>query len=699
MEPYYQDADIALHLGSVLDVLPTLPDASIDAVVCDPPYNLSSGIKRDTDCLRRILAKVQLPDLDDGNTLRSQGGNLAAPPLGGAELSREGRAVRVGPRVGVPEGAVDLQDAPVGEEEVNTGHKATLRAPNGSLPLVPDAESVEHFGNYVLKLADGGNAPFCDGTCSCFTEPGPGRIAVTVALPGAPGSDLLGTLLGGERGSDEHVRLLNDAGRQAEAAATVVAGTRAVVHAVLCLDLGRRTGELRLADGAHHGDPIFALVAAQSVGAGAGASGLSSVSEPGLVRCVDGQADGAFTLKFPWHDVNSSRQGRGFMGKEWDGWESPAAYQRWCVAWARECWRVLKPGGHLIAFGAPRTYHRLAVAIEDAGFEIRDSLHWIYGSGFPKSHDVSKAIDKAKGAQRERVGSQPDRWTGRGAVMNFATDRPQTDIPVLGGPATEDAAIWSGWGTALKPAHEPIVLARKPLAGPVAATVLEFGTGALNVDACRIEADEDYREKCASVVGLASNRNGATLGEWAGVREDSAHPAGRWPTNIILGHGENCVDGGACEPGCPVAEMDAQSGVRTSGSNCVRRKAGSFMEHGGLGKAGDVQTTYGDSGGASRYFPTFRYEAKAPKSERPRLADGTVHTTVKPLALMRWLVRLVTPPNGTVLDPFAGSGTTLEAAVTEGFHAIGVELLPEHADLCVQRLSKPITPVLFGESA
>lgn len=426
----------------------------------------------------------------------------------------------------------------------------------------------------------------------------------------------------------------------------------------------------------------------------------------------------------------------GFMGRAWDA--SGIAYNT--AVW-QQCWRVLKPGGHLIAFGAPRTYHRLTVAIEDAGFEIRDSLHWIYGSGFPKGQDIARSIDRHRDDRskvldvnawlanaRDTAGWTNKRidalfgtngmaglWTTQGkaaivpkldqwAVLREAIGFDDSEILPLveelnarkrtvgeafgqreiigqrnGGlderselygtysgdktitaAASEKAKRWEGWNTALKPAHEPIVLARKSTGyDSTVVNVLRHGTGALNVDACRTAASEDYREKCASVVGIASPRNGATLGEWTGAREDSAHPAGRWPTNILLSHGEHCVDGGACQPGCPTVELGAEA----------------------------------------RFFPVFRYEAKAPKSERPRLADGTVHTTVKPLALMRWLVRLVTPPNGIVLDPFAGSGTTLEAAVLEGFRAIGVELLPEHADLCVQRLSKPITPVLFGDIA
>lgn len=468
------------------------------------------------------------------------------------------------------------------------------------------------------------------------------------------------------------------------------------------------------------------------------------------------------------------------MGKEWDGWESPAAYQRWCVAWARECWRVLKPGGHLVAFGGTRTYHRMAVAIEDAGFEIRDSLHWIYGSGFPKGQDIAKSVDKRRddrqqvlqvtawlAAARDAAGwtnrqidalwgysgmaglwttqgkaaivPQPEQWDRLRDELGFDDTEIRPVVAELNGrkgttgeawalrevigtrnaptrksdhlfgdysgddritaPSSDAARQWQGWNTALKPAHEPIVLARKSTGfNTTVANVLEHGTGALNVDGCRTQAGQDYRDKCASVVGLDSNRNGDAYGEWTGVREDSAHAAGRWPTNILLGHGPDCVDDGNCQPGCPVVEMDAQSGVSVSRGGS-RGQGGGRGAYSVIGAQPDVQPGFGDTGGASRFFPVFRYEAKAPASERPRLADGTAHTTVKPLALMRWLVRLVTPPGGTVLDPFAGSGTTLEACRLESFQSIGIEKDPAHAELCRVRLGKPYMVDLFGGGA
>jgi hypothetical protein len=280
----------------------------------------------------------------------------------------------------------------------------------------------------------------------------------------------------------------------------------------------------------------------------------------------------------------------------------------------------------------------------------------------------------------------------------------------LTAPSTAAARQWHGWNTQLKPAHEPIVLARKSTGfETTAANVLLHGTGALNIDGCRTPAGQDHRDKCASVVGIASQRNGDTGGERTGARADSAHVAGRWPTNVLLTHqplldaggqviGDACAEG--CVPGCPVADMDQQSeGKRASKPSRTGSSGGpgGSIYGGGKGLPRDyAPVSRDDGGGASRFFPVFRYEAKAPASERPRLPDGTAHPTVKPLALMRWLVRLITPPGGVVLDHFAGTGTTLEACVIEGFNSIGVDENQAHADLTVIRLAKPVALDLFG---
>ncbi|AJA43541.1 DNA methylase [Mycobacterium phage Treddle] len=346
-----------------------------------------------------------------------------------------------------------------------------------------------------------------------------------------------------------------------------------------------------------------------------------------------------------------------FMGKKWDNSGIAFDVEMW-----EQCLRVLKPGGHLLAFGGSRTWHRLTVAIEDAGFEIRDSIAWLYGSGFPKSLDVAKAIDKAAGATRtEVIGVKPghENFVDRDGYKSVKGDgalsgeggfaRPWMSDPEASAryhqkfaPATDAAKQWQGWGTSLKPAFEPIVVARKPLVGTVAANVLEHGAGALNIDACRIPAGQDYRDKCASVVGLDSNRNGAAYGEWTGARTDSAREEGRWPTNVVLDEAQ------AAELGEP-----------------------------------------------QRFFPVFKYQAKAPTKERPSYVneDGAkvAHSTVKPLTLMRWLARLVCPPGGAILDPFAGSGTTAEACLLEGFDCIAIENEADYIPLIEHRISRSTT--------
>jgi site-specific DNA-methyltransferase (adenine-specific) len=261
----------------------------------------------------------------------------------------------------------------------------------------------------------------------------------------------------------------------------------------------------------------------------------------------------------------------------------------------------------MMAFGGSRMWHRLACGVEDAGFELRDSIAWLYGQGFPKSLDVSKEIDKAAG-----------HWRGRRGPVLYTPGTmagPTYVHAEKGAPVTTDAVRWRGWGTALKPSFEPVVVARKPLAGTTAANVLAYGTGALNVDGCRTPTQPaDQR---------LIDRRGIDA-------------AGRWPTNAVL-------DASQAEA------LDTQNA--------------------------DV----------SRFFPTFRYQAKAPTGERPSV-DGVVHPTVKPVELMRWLVRLVTPPGGIVLDPFGGSGTTGEAAAREGFRCVLVEREKTYLPLVVSRL-------------
>jgi DNA modification methylase len=457
--------------------------------------------------------------------------------------------------------------------------------------------------------------------------------------------------------------------------------------------------------------------------------------------------------------------GSGFMGKGWDSFvPGPATW--------REVFRVLKPGGHVLMFGGTRMWDVATLALRLAGFEVRDTLMWVYGSGMPKSHDVSKAIDKLHGATREVIGTKKgvkaDPSTGRNDMPGKTVGVKQivTDVPVTA-PATEDAVRWDGWGTALKPAWEPIVLARKPLEGSVASNVLTYGTGGINIDDCRI---------------------GSPAGEGLG----------RWPANVLLTHSEGCqrvgesverVGGGAkmsktgqanvefgggyergdgwtgsevvselweCSNGCPVRLLDDQSGDRPSAkspSSAVGAESIFRPGQGGYQKQGPI---YADSGGASRYFHSsepdesgdwecdedcpvrllddqsgvttsgamrndvdaypgesatslprgrsgpgnqradsggasrFFYSGKVTKTERHAgMPDGVIndHPTVKPSELMAYLIRLVCPPGGLVLDPFCGSGSTGLGAAKEGAAFVGLDLTPEYVEIARHRLA------------
>jgi DNA modification methylase len=342
-----------------------------------------------------------------------------------------------------------------------------------------------------------------------------------------------------------------------------------------------------------------------------------------------------------------ARLSRGFMGKVWDGGDIAFDPETW-----RAVFRVLKPGAHLLAMGGTRTYHRLACAIEDAGFEIRDTISWLYGSGFPKSHDVSKGIDKAAGALGNR--GKGFNAAGEGGRSNggdiFRCDHPDY-APYQ--PATDAARQWAGWGTALKPACELIVLARKPLnEATVAANALRWGTGAINVDGCRVGTTKNVP---ASASKTPNNIYGAGMTSLTGGTENSGFDPniGRWPANVIHDGSEEVT----------AAFPDVH------GAGYEREPIRAANATGMFSLPGDGQR-YGDSGSASRFF----YTAKADSDDRL----GSKHPTVKPLDLMQYLVRLVTSKGGTCLDPFAGTGTTGEAAWREGMRAVLIEREAEY---------------------
>lgn len=352
----------------------------------------------------------------------------------------------------------------------------------------------------------------------------------------------------------------------------------------------------------------------------------------------------------------------GFMGKSWDA----SGIANNVGMWA-QCLRVLKPGGHLLAFSGSRTYHRMVCAIEDAGFEIRDQIMWLYGSGFPKSRDVSKAIDKAAGATREVIGQGRGR-TGKAAQPNggssFSDDSYQWPGEYAITAASTDAArLWEGWGTALKPAHEPICVARKPFAGTVAGNVLEHGTGALNIDACRL-ATTEARPLRESDRRLETNTFSAGLG---GSKAAGDTTLGRWPANVIHDGSPEVLEA--------FPDAKGQQGAIT-GYEPSAKTGDVFGQF--AGRAPAVPRT--DTGSAARFF----YCAKASKKDR---GEQNNHPTVKPTELMAYLVRLVTPPGGTVLDPFMGSGSTGKACAREGFRFIGIDMTAEYVEIARGRIA------------
>lgn len=412
----------------------------------------------------------------------------------------------------------------------------------------------------------------------------------------------------------------------------------------------------------------------------------------------------------------------GFMGKSWDASGIAFDPRIW-----RACLRVLKPGGHLLAFGGARTYHRLASAIEDAGFEVRDQIMWIYGSGFPKSLNVSKAIDKVAGAERIVVAEgKPVKRLIPGADQNatgsWIKDNGRIYVPNLTAPATDAARAWEGWGTALKPAHEPICVARKPFVGNVAANVLAHGTGALNIDACRVPTDEVLRAGAGGIpcrhdentprgrAGEASadrrytDIGGTDFAVPAGPR--GGDPSGRWPANVIHDGSDEVL---SAFPDAPGQQGDLNETGRGRPSS---------------GRFGDMAPPHAHKArletnkSAARFF----YCAKASRADRndgvgssdaPAVEtnammrerenvdwparNGNHHPTVKPTDLMAYCCRLVTPPGGIVLDPFMGSGSTGKGAIREGFNFVGVELRPDYFDIAHSRIAHECARLLAAE--
>ncbi len=346
----------------------------------------------------------------------------------------------------------------------------------------------------------------------------------------------------------------------------------------------------------------------------------------------------------------------GFMGKKWDSTGIAYNVELW-----KECLRVLKPGGHLLAFGGTRTYHRMACAIEDAGFEIRDCIQWLYGSGLPKSHDISKAIDKMAGAEREVIGNATDR---RGDDTVYAighSGRLTSNMPI-----TKEAQQWEGWGTCLKPANEPIVLARKPISEKtIAENVMKRGTGGINIDDCRVGVRE--KEQFTGKKIPKAGTGAVCYQDYNYPKSTTPLPQGRFPANVILDEEAGRM-------------LDEQQEGASRFFYCA--KASKKERNMGLEDMPEVISNDGrDETLASGNMPHNR--GNVPKKNH--------HPTVKPVKLMEYLITLITPPNGIVLDPFFGSGTTGIAAVNLGRPFVGIELIEEYVTLARERIKAYLT--------
>lgn len=393
-----------------------------------------------------------------------------------------------------------------------------------------------------------------------------------------------------------------------------------------------------------------------------------------------------------------------FMGKNWDN--SGIAFQK--ETWEK-CLKVLKPGGYLLSFGGSRTFHRIACAIEDAGFEIRDTIMYLYGTGFPKSMNIAKGVEAKlttgsanKQAFKDLSGEKVDRGNFGYASMWYEqggrpADYNDIDAQRLGKlePTTEEAKCWQGFGTALKPAYEPIIVARKPCEGSCIDNVLKYGVGGINIDECRIGNEErTYKGTGASPQKIDNHEKGDTgIGMLDGSGKDLEFTVnGRFPANVILTYDETDYD--------EVCGGMPSGGANGSVSKTYDYKGEVFGDY----KQKPPFDSYGDSGSAARYF----YCAKASKRDRNEgLPEGkhNIHPTVKNTSLMQYLVRLVTPKGGTILDPFNGSGSTGKAAMYENkdrnarYKYIGIELTPEYLPITDARIRFAIgdnTPVEYS---
>lgn len=614
--------------GDCLEVMKTFESNTFDSIITDPPYALSEGnsTQRVSERIYNALFKIGFPDLDKLNTQFLESGSFAGVAGDGSALGIKNGAIRKDAGIGVPESAVDLQNDDSVDQEISDGNISPgLGVADGILTDEGQPKNGHFLGDFILKLGDvqalsiSGDMPD-----SCLAEAFYSGFAVPIIAalaPSLPSLDagFMPIMLG-----NHDIGLGDNPLSQAFATPSILTLPRTVNTLMLRFDLRGRPVELLATQRTDHLRTIGNFDGAQLVRAFPAASGLSTVAEPYRVRFVIPTADGAYS--FYWFhlwtprdiDVKCIIPRGGFMGKSWDA--TLPDPQVW-----REMLRVAKPGAFLLAFGGTRTWHRLASAIEDAGWVLKDTIMYLYGSGFPKSLNISKAIDAHLGAERtEIIGSKLGRpgmakdGSNQRNGFDHAFGGEKSDAPMnldITAPATDAAKLWDGWGSALKPAWEPIIVAMKPLEGTFAQNALRWGCAGLNVDGCRVGTKTRTNKKTAE----AAQGNGI-YGQFGEV-ETQVHNYGRWPANLTL-------DQSAADL------LDEMSGELHARGNQDTEWQGSTPGQNTYGKYArrEISANPGDTGGASRYFtvlpdsePRFYYTAKASSKERSTGLNGSNH--------------------------------------------------------------------------
>jgi len=527
-------------------LLKQLPDNSIDSVVTDPPYGLSgkNSSKRIFDAFQRSF-NIVFPNLDKSDISGLKYSDLVRVSLQGSGLSRAKVLNVIKPFISVPESPVDFDcDIKSRDEEINaSGVSACYNISNFELGKESDVKRYKYIGNYIFDFGNAFDFPGSDLRCGNIGEFGFSFFTMPISsvfAPCFPNGKGDSSLDFRREGIDDAVRVNNNSWREAFSPSFILASGRAENKLVLRFDLADTTSKLNATISATNSGGVSQFVSPKLIRTSATASGLAAKLQPCCVRFITASADGTnsfyyFHLYIP-HDLfqllhNSFKNASGFMGKKWD-YDVPTV-ELW-----REVYRVLKPGGHMLVACGTRTQHRMAVNIEDAGFEIRDIVAWVYGSGFPKSKNVGLAIDKGEGF--------PDRGHRIATASRHHPDgtfEPNGEnIPAYEA-KTELGKQWQGFGTALKPAMELWTLARKPLKGTVAENVLKYGTGGLNIDGCRVateDIDALYRKPTIANIDLSGAKFQKNTSKIIGTM-NNAYKLGRFPANIIHDGSEEVV--------------------------------------------------------------------------------------------------------------------------------------------------------------